>query len=42
MTVVDFWSVIWEERVSTIVMLANIKEGGKVNIFATLHVLMVI
>jgi len=29
-SVVDFWSVIWGERVTTIVMLTNVKEGEKV------------
>ncbi|XP_065904176.1 receptor-type tyrosine-protein phosphatase alpha-like [Dysidea avara] len=32
-SVVDFWSVIWEERVTTIVMLTNIKEGEKLKCF---------
>ena len=30
---VDFWSMIWEEHVTTIVMLTNIKEGEKVDMF---------
>ena len=29
-TVGDFWRMIWEHRLSTIVMLTKVTEGGKV------------
>ena len=28
-TVVDFWRMVWQERSSAIVMLANCEEGGR-------------
>lgn len=30
-TLVDFWSMVWQERVDQIVMLTNLKEGTRVN-----------
>lgn len=29
-TLVDFWSMVWQERVDQIVMLTNLKEGTRV------------
>ena len=29
-TVVDFWRLIWQERPPIIVMVTNVKEGGKI------------
>ena len=29
-TVVDFWRMIWQEKPSAIVMLANLRESGRV------------
>ena len=29
-TVADFWCMIWEQDVATIVMLTNLEENGKV------------
>ena len=28
-TVVDFWRMVWQERAPSIVMITNLKEGGK-------------
>ena len=28
-TVVDFWRIVWQERVPSIVMITNLEEGGK-------------
>ena len=30
-TVGDFWRMVWEHRLSTIVMLTKVTEGGKVS-----------
>lgn len=32
-TVDDFWWMVWQESVTQIVMLTNIKEGGKVGTY---------
>ena len=29
-TIGDFWRMIWEHRLSTVVMLTKVTEGGKV------------
>lgn len=29
-TVVDFWRMVWQEEVTSIVILTNLKEGDKV------------
>lgn len=29
-TIADFWSMVWQEEVSNIVCLTNLKEGTKV------------
>ena len=30
-TVGDFWKMVWQEKVATIIMLTNLKEGKKVD-----------
>ena len=34
-TIGDFWRMIWEHRLSTIVMLTKVTEGGKVLLLYT-------
>ena len=31
-TIGDFWRMIWEHRLSTIIMLTKVTEGGKVTV----------
>ena len=33
-TVSDFWRMMWEHRLETVVMLTKTKEGGKVHVCA--------
>ena len=34
-TIGDFWRMIWEHRLSTVVMLTKVTEGGKVLLLYT-------